>query len=193
MSVIETKLHLFQVQQKLGAGNAIVPFEFGLRIAPEVLNAIDVLASAGRERLAMVDAVMSVPLSNQSVIDSELVRIDGAAFGDLLLDDGPQGGPRDIGHRTGIDTTSPLQKPEDGHFARRTSDTPAFAVASEIRFVRLDFSLQRRMPLAVLGHALTDHAIDAGRAMPVDAEEPGGVNRRDFKREHLNQFVQLTI
>ena len=55
MSMIEAKLHLFQVQEKMVSPDAIVPPELGLREAPEVLNAVDVVAFPARELPPMVD------------------------------------------------------------------------------------------------------------------------------------------
>lgn len=51
MSVMESEFHLFQVQQELTARDAIVPLEFGLGIAPDVLDAVDVPAAAGGKPL----------------------------------------------------------------------------------------------------------------------------------------------
>lgn len=57
MSVIKAKLHLFQVADKVTSANAIVPPQLRVRKAPEVLNPVNVLASAMREGLLMQDAV----------------------------------------------------------------------------------------------------------------------------------------
>jgi hypothetical protein len=58
VSIVEAKFHLFQVQQELGAGDAIVTFQLGLGMAPEILNAVDMLALPSRKGLAVIDAVV---------------------------------------------------------------------------------------------------------------------------------------
>lgn len=97
MSVVEAKCHLLQVQDKLAPGDALVAFQFGLGIAPEILDAVDVAAPTGSETLPMVDAVMSIALGNQAVVAGELVRVDGTSLRHLLADDRAQGVSGHIG------------------------------------------------------------------------------------------------
>lgn len=49
------------------------------------------------------------------------------------------------------------------------------------------------MPLAILNHTPTNHAINAGRTVPMNTKDTGGLYGRDFKSKELDQTVQLTI
>jgi len=135
MSMIETKFHFFQVQQELVPRDARVPLQFGLGIAPEVLNPVDVPTAAGGEAVAMVNAVVPIALRDQPVVAGELVRVNSGALRDLLMDDRPERLPRDVGHGPGVDLAAPLQEPEDRHCAGGPAASTALTLSPEIGFV----------------------------------------------------------
>jgi hypothetical protein len=43
------------------------------------------------------------------------------------------------------------------------------------------------MLLIILGHALTNHAVDASRTTPTNTQHPGSLDGRDFEGEQLNE------
>ena len=119
MSMVETNFHLRQVPDKLIPGDAIVPFELGLGVAPEVLDAIKMPPPAERKAVALMDVMMSIALRPQSVVPRELVRIDGRAFGNLPSDQRSEPLAGDVGDRLRVHLAAPLQQDKDSHFAGR--------------------------------------------------------------------------
>lgn len=193
MSVLETKFHLFQIQEKLVAGDPIVPFQFGLGIAPEVLDAVDVPAAACGKRLPMVDAVVPIALGNQAVVAGELIRVDRAALRHLLSDHGPKRLPSHIGHRAGVDPAAPLQEPKNSDFARGAPASEPLAMPSEIGLVRFDFAAQGRPTFTVLSQVAANHLVDPFGTVAVDPKYVGRLQGRDLQGEKVNELMELAV
>ena len=52
--MVEAELHFFQVEIEVSAAHAVVTLQLGLGVAPEVLDAVNVLPLARREALLMI-------------------------------------------------------------------------------------------------------------------------------------------
>ena len=193
MSVIETKFHLFQVQEKLVAGDPIVPLQLGLGITPEVLDAVDVAATACGKRLPMVDAVVPIALGKQAAVAGELVRVDRTALRHLLPDHSPERRPGRIGNWAGIDLPAPLQGPKDGDFAGRPMAPDPLAVPSAIGLVRFDLAAQRRSTFTVLGQVAANHLIAPFGTVAIAPECLGGLHGGNLQGKEVNELAKLTI
>lgn len=71
--MIVAELHFFQVKVELTAADAVVAFELSFRIAPEVLNPVDVITLALCKALLVIDAVMLEAI--QPIIGAETIGI----------------------------------------------------------------------------------------------------------------------
>lgn len=174
--MIEPKLHLLKVKEELIARDAIIALQFGLGITPEVLDCINVLPSTGGKALAMVNAIMSVALRNQTLLAGELIRADGAALGHLLADHCSKGLPHESRHRAGVNLAAPLQELEDGHFVGGATASEALPVSAEVGFVRFDLPPQGRPTFAFLRQVVTDHLIVVLGTVAVDPEYMSGLH-----------------
>lgn len=192
MSMIEPQVHLLQVQQERAARDAIIALQFGLGIAPEVLDAVDVPA-AGGEAFAMVDAVVPVALGDQPIVAGTLVRVDGAALGHLLADHSPKRLPREVRHGAGVHLAASLQEPKDGHVARSTPAPQSLPVPSEIGFVRFDLSVEGRAALTVPSQVVANDLIDALGTVAVDPEHRGGLHGGHLQREAVDELATLSV
>lgn len=193
MSVIETEFHLFQVQQELVSGNPIVPLQFGLGRAPEVLDAVDVPTVAGGESFTMIDPVMPVALRDQPIVAGELVRVDRGAFGHLWADHRSKGLPGHSGDRTGVHLAAPLQEPEDGHFPGCTSAPESFPVTAKVGLIGFDLSAQRGAVFTVPRQMPTDEVIHALSAVTVDPDDASRLHSGDLQGEEVNELVDLSV
>lgn len=193
LSVVETKFHLLQIQQKVMPRDAIVAFQFGLGIAPEVLDPSDVAPAARGEAVALMDPNVSVLLCDQAIVPRELVRIDRGALGHLLPDHGPEGLARDIGHGPGVHLATPLQQPKHGDFAGGRSASLSLPVSPEVGLIRFDLTAQGRDPFTLPGEVAANDLIDPLGAVPIDPQHAGRFHRWHFQRKGGNGSADLPV
>lgn len=186
--MVEAKFHLFQIQKKVAASDSIIAPQFCLGECPEALNAVDVIPFSGKFSAAMIDTVMPVAVSEETVIRSERIRINRAALGDFLPDDKAENGARDIGYWTGVDPSIPLEKPKNSDFSGCTSAAVALAVPTEIRLIDFDFTSEGGLPLALPDNNLPDTGVEALGTVTVDAEFTAGAACRHFKGEKADEL-----
>jgi len=117
-----------------------------LRIAPESLQAIDI-DLAGGKALAMIHPQMPIPTEHQSIIASELIRVDNGAPADRLDRHVQQALGRDISNHFNLHNPVSLKNAEDGDLPGRASTPFALASAPEVGFVQ--FNLTGHKKLAV--------------------------------------------
>lgn len=142
MSVIVSKLHLFEVERELLFGD---PMEFGqplFCIAPESLQSIDV-DSAAAEVLSMIDSQMPISTEHQRVVPSELIGVDNTASSDFLNCGIQQRLSTDIGDNFHLHNPLSLQNAEDGHFACGSSPSSSLSSASEVGLIGFHLSVQQ--------------------------------------------------
>ncbi len=89
--MIEAELHFFQVEIEVSATDTVITFQLGFSISPEVLNAVNVVASAHGKVLLMIDAIMLEAIKHESVIRAEAVGVDDAFRHNFRPDDLAQG------------------------------------------------------------------------------------------------------
>lgn len=101
--MVETELHFFQIKIEVLAAHAVITFQLGLCITPEVLNAVNVVAMADGETLLMIDAVVLKAVEHQPIVRAKAVSVDDAFRDDFCLDDLAQSLARDIFDNARID------------------------------------------------------------------------------------------
>lgn len=161
MPMIETKFHLFQIQQEVAAPDPIIAPQLVLDKRPEALNAIDVVPFSGEDAAPVIDPVVPVAVGDEAIVASEGIRIDRASLRHFLPDDETRDIARDIGHGASVDPAIPLEKAEYRDFSGCPSPASPFADAAEIGLVNLDFATQRSLALAFQGKRRSDAGIDS--------------------------------
>lgn len=191
--MVEAKYHLFQIGQKVAPAHSIITPELCLGERPEALDAVDAVPFPGKFSFPVVDPVMPVAVGKEAVVGTERVRVNGAAFRNLLSDDEPQYLPRDVRHGTGIDPAIALEKPENSDLSGRTPAAIAFTVAAEVALVHLNLSGERSIAFAFHSDGASENGIDALGAVPVDLKLSRGTNDRYLQREEMDHLPNGSI
>jgi hypothetical protein len=121
--------------------DAIESSQMTLGLIPKVFNAVNVISLVGEE-LGVVDAHVMKVAHVKSVVCLECIGIDDTVGLDLLLDDRQQCRSAGVRNNSREDLSAPLEQAEDGDLAGGSPATLAFAPASEVALVGLDFSAE---------------------------------------------------
>lgn len=105
--MIESVLHLFKIHREMILGNPAVIVEHVFGIAPESLNAVDVIAVLVGQRFGVIEPMVLTP-TLQGIVASEGVRIIDRSLSGVLLDMGHQFFGSHILHHLGIYPAIPL-------------------------------------------------------------------------------------
>ena len=190
MSMVEAKLHLLQIEDKVTPPDAIIPSQLGFRKTPEVLDPINVSAAAVRKGLFMEDTVMPVAVGEQAVVAAESIGVNRTTPWDLLPNDPPQYRSGHIGDRARVHLAAPLQEPKDDDFALHGSAPQMFTDATKVALIDFNFALQPRFRFTGLHAGLADDGVDSLGGMPIDADLPRSSVRRHLQRKEANQGTQ---
>ena len=118
MPVVKAELGFFQVQIKGLGGNAIELGEPSFGVAPERLNAVDVVFAPCEFVVAVVDPEVLVKADvDQAVIATPTIGMDDGARVDLAPDHCLQRGFGAIGDDFGVDLALAFQDTEDDGLA----------------------------------------------------------------------------
>ena len=121
--------------------DAIEPTQMTLGLIPEVFNAINVIAPVGEE-LGVVDAHVMEVAHVESVVGLERIGVYDTVGLYLLPDYRQQCRGAGVGDDGSEDFSAPLEQAEDRDLASSSSPPLAFASASEVALVGLDFSAE---------------------------------------------------
>ena len=147
-------------------------------VAPETFQSVDV-DFAGREDLFVVDPEMAITAEHQSIIPSELIRIDYTPSTYLFDRQIQKRLGTDVGQYLHLNYSLPLQDAENRDFMPSTSSTFTSTLASKISFIHLHFAFDQIMvPLVFSHYAPSDqiHCLEHGRITYFDlfSNLPGG-------------------
>lgn len=92
-----------------------------------------------------------------------------------------------------VDLAVALQEPENGDFTGRAAPARAFAPPAQVGLVALDLAAERAVRFALSRQAAADDLVDALGAVAVDAHHFRGAARGHFKREVLDEFIELAV
>lgn len=84
--MVEAELHFFQIEIEVFSAHAVITFQLGLCIAPEVLNAIYVIALAHGKGFLVIDAVMLEAIEHQPIIRAKAIGVDNTLRHNLRAD-----------------------------------------------------------------------------------------------------------
>ncbi len=121
------------------ARNAIVAAQMALRLAPEILDTIDVVVTLDKS-FGVVGAAVVEFRHIENIVGAESIRVDDAIRFDALADDPGQGRRAGVGNHHRMHFAGAFQQAENRHFAGSAAAALAFAGAPEIALVDLHFA-----------------------------------------------------
>jgi len=183
--MVETVADLTEIQMKVFVRHAAVGVEPVLGIAPETLDAVDMVPPLGTALLLTHDDVIA--LHPQTGVGLPVVSVVEAARGGVGAHQGDDFFGIARGDREGLDLAVSLHDAHDQHLAGSTPAALAFAEPAEQGFVTLDRAGEGLAQLLGVGAAGAQDAVEAlarGRASVL--AEPLPVDRHP-QGEHLNK------
>ena len=183
-SVVEAELALLEVEEERVRVHPTEPRHSGLGVAPEALDAVDVVAPDGpAAELAACVVHPQVPLVahvHQAVVALEPVGVDHRAEIDFPSNRGQNRGFRAVLHHLGVDLPVPLADAEDDGLPSGAAAGLALDAAwSEVALVDLDVPSERPLQLARLGHAQPQAGQQAVDRVAVEARELRDLHGRE--------------
>jgi len=188
--MIPTPFRFLEVEEKVLGTDAAQFGEAQLGKAPEALDAIDVVFSAGELVLVMVDAVMLVAAQDEAVIGLPAVGINGGLGKHLALDDRHQGLLGAVLDDLGENLAAALEQADDGRLAARA--TPAFAAhpaRPKVTFV--DLHLPRKRPRLFQGQCQNPQAqpiVKTLRALHTQSRQPSRRQGGNIRAKQLQDI-----
>ena len=160
--MVEAKLGFLQMQLEFVVANAMKLRQPVLGIAPERLNAIDVVGASSEFMVAVIDPKVLLQTEiDQAVIARPAIGVNDAVGIDLAADDGLQRGLASIRHDLGIDVIASFEQAKDDGFA--ASAAPALAAnaaSTEVGLIGFKLAVERRLGGAIMGQTSADVLVD---------------------------------
>ncbi len=151
-------------------GNAVIFSQPPFGLAPEVLDAVDMIFLVGKQ-FAVIDAEVMELRDIDGVIRFPAIGIDDGIGLYLAVDDRHQARAGRVRDDLGVDLAAALENAEDGDLAGGAAPAIAFAVAAEIALIQLDLAVERTFIVQFASDHLTQFMIIKRRRMPVDAHQ----------------------
>ena len=188
--MVPTPFGFFEVEEKVVGTDATQLEEAKFAVAPEALDAIDVIFAARELVLMMVDAVMLVATQNEAVIGLPTVGVNGGFGEHLALDERHQGGLGAVLDDLGEDLAAPLEQTDDGRLAARA--TPAFAAhpaRPKVAFVDLHLARKRpRFFQCQFQNPQAQSIVETLCALHTQARQPSRREGRDIRTKQLQDL-----
>ena len=157
--MIKSKFTFFQVQRKRCFTDPSELIEPPFRDGPEVLDAVNMIASIGKFIVTMFDAiVLLIPKVHQAVIGLKSIGIDRRVQIDFLPYNGHQRALRAISDNLGIDPAAAFDQAEDNVFSLcAAAPDSTHSTDSKVAFIDLRFAdVKQTLLLAVVGNPYSD-------------------------------------
>ena len=176
--------------------NSIELLEPAFSMTPEALNTVDVMCSAHKLVVAMIDSIMlRVADINEAVIAAPSVRVDDCSERDATANNGLKRGFLTVRHDLRVDRAIALEDAEDDCFARCAA--PSFAsdtTRAEVAFVHFDFAAREgRGALGFFTDALSDFKKDRCHAAARKSSQLSRITGRQIKREVAQELTEFTF
>ena len=184
------------MQVKGTSRDAIELLQAPFSIAPEALDAVNVMRSADELITTMIDAKMlRVANINQSVIPAPAVGMDDGVQGHATANYGLQSAFSAVRHHFRVNAAVALENAEDNGFARGTAATLAtYPARSEVTFIHFNFAASvRRGALAFGGQALSDSEKDQGDCLARQSGQLRYVAGRKIHRKVAHDLAEFTL
>ena len=153
-SVVEAPFAFLEVEGELRFWDAIVAAQVAFGLAPEVLDAVDMVSPLG-EKLAMVDAHVAELGHVEHVVGLETVAIDHGIGLNARPDDREERCRSNVWDDHRMHLAAPLEQSEDGNLAG--SAAPPFALSVPAEIALIDLHLAAKQLGRFLIQALSDY------------------------------------
>lgn len=189
--MVEAELALFEVEQEGVRVHPAEPRQPALGVAPEALDAVDVVAgdpSAAELVGPVIDPqVLLAAHVHQAVVARPAVGADDAVEADFAPNRRQKHCFRAVGHHLGVDLVAAFVDAEDGRLpARAPAGFALDAAWTEVAFVDLDGAAEGPFELARLGHALSQAGQEPVGRVAVESCELGDLYGCEIGR-HMPQ------
>lgn len=176
--VIISELHILKIQRKSLWRNTVMFHQAFFGKGPEAFQAVDVNPAAG-ESSFVIDLQVSVATEHQRIVTAESVGVDDAAPAHHLDGQSQKGFSPYVRHHLDADQTVTLQDAEDRDLSGSTPTAVALALATEVAFVKLNFTAQQLIAVPGLGqyrHSYGSYGFIGGivRDPHLPGDLPGG-------------------
>ena len=140
VSIVESKLALFEVQVKGGLAYPSKSCEARFRKAPEAFDSVDMGFPPGEFVTAMIHTeVLAIANIDKAIVTTPAVGIDDAFGFDLATNNGLQRGFGAVRHNFGVDFAITFKHTENDCFTVSTATAfPLDAPRAKERFINLD-------------------------------------------------------
>lgn len=163
-----------------------------LRLVPEVLDAVNVVAFARSERLGVVDPHMVIALDVETVVALEGVTVDDAVGYHTFPDDGHQGLRLGIGNDLCVDLPSALQDAKNRHLPRSAPAALPLPPSAKVALIHFHFPAEGPLPFLVSGNGPPASLEEEDRRVAVHANNLGSRSRCCPCNEEFHQLIRLT-
>jgi len=177
-------------------GNSIELLEPALGIAPEALNAIDVMRALHKLIVGVIDSeVLRVSDINQAIIAAPTVRVDGGVNSDSTPNNGLKCGFLAVRDDLCIHAAIALEDAEDNGLAAGSAASLATDTArSEVRFVHLDFTGGKgRGALTLFGNTLSYFEKNRSHAAARESCQLRCMTSRQIKCKVAHKLARFTL
>ena len=195
LSMIETEFGFFDVEVEEPAGESPVLCQACLGVAPEGLDAVDVVGASGELVLAVVDSeVAFVADVDEPVIALPTVSMNNTLISHSALDNRFQSFSGAIFENIGVNFAAPLKQADNGNFTTRApTSLPSDAACAKVAFIDFNAPFERCLPVAFLGDPDPDRLQMAVNAGPVDAHDLCDLDCLQIKRKEAVELPELVI
>lgn len=205
--MVEAIFDLFEVHGEVIFGDSSITVQDVLCVAPEALDAIDVVARAPGDQGALMVHDMMLAIATQRLVSLESVREVDRALARVCSDVAHELFGADVFDDFGVDASITLQKAENHAFPCGASTSPAFTPATKVSLIELDLSFQSTgFQLGQMKERFAQSLIDARDNFDVDLKilskpigglqliEPGEDGQLTLEAsEALNPTAQTTL
>jgi hypothetical protein len=167
MSMIETKLSLFDVEVEEPARESSVFGQSGFGITPERFNSVDMVGSSSKLIFTVMDSEVSLVTDiDKSVIPFPAISMNDTFISDFALDNGFQSLSRTIFEHIGEDFPASFEHPNDRNLS--ACSTASFAsnpTSTEVTLVNLNNTFERSCSITFISNPDSDSqqvTIDCG-------------------------------
>ena len=182
------------MQEEILSADAVKFPESAFRKAPEVLNAVHMVAlSVAVLVLSMIDPIMLVAVENETVVSPPGIGVDRGSSFDQALDNRHQLALPGIFNDLCIDPSLTLENPEDWDLVR-ASPTLVIVSRTEVTLIQLDLSLHLAVDRFLVRHnPLPEELVVPVDCHPTESCQSCCLGCREIVAEAPKNFSQSVI
>jgi hypothetical protein len=191
--MIKPKLALLQMQSKGMFGHTIELSQATLGKAPKGLNTVDMVRTAHKLILSMIDSKVLVKANiYQAIVAPPTIGVDDTQRISFASDNRLQGTLRSIWNNLCVNLITAFKQPKDNGFATSATATftthPAWA---KVRFIRLQLATQWRSLKTPFSHAFAHAKVNTVDASQRDAAQRGAFRSRQIQGKMFDNLTKL--